>query len=62
MYVIGATPVRTLRPPIIGKEFRDMRSGVMYMNAVARHQGYALYTKSHKKKKDGQFESTFNAV
>lgn len=47
---VGAIPVRPLRPPIIGKEFIEMENGLMYMNAVARHQGYAFAIKSHKTK------------
>lgn len=33
---------------MIGKEFKDLKSGMMYMNAVARHQGYGISIKSAK--------------
>lgn len=46
----GASPVRLLEGPKIGKQFIEMESGVMYLNAVARHQGYAVAIKSHKKR------------
>lgn len=37
-----------MKPPIFGKAFIAMASGIMYINAVARHQGYGIAIKSHK--------------
>lgn len=40
--------MRTMLLPKIGKQFIKREAGVMYMNAVARHQGYVLSIKSNK--------------
>ncbi|KAH9810708.1 hypothetical protein DFH28DRAFT_932592 [Melampsora americana] len=45
---IGKEPVRLMESPRIGKSFVAMESGIMYLNAVARHQGYSIAIKSHK--------------
>lgn len=44
----GAIPVCLLRGPKTGKTFDDKEIGLMYLNAVARHQGYAVAIKIHK--------------
>lgn len=40
-----------MQSPIFGKEFINMTSGIMYLNAVARHQGYGIAIESHKTEK-----------
>lgn len=48
IHYIGIAPVRLLQPPVVGKTFSTMIHGLMYIRAVARHQGYALAVTSHK--------------
>lgn len=50
---IGEEPIRLMQPPRFGKQFLTKDSGVMYLNAVARHQGYSVSIKNHKTE-DGQ--------
>lgn len=44
----GATPVRELLPPREGKIFKSKELGQQYLEAVAKHQGYAIVIKSNK--------------
>ncbi|KAH9824761.1 hypothetical protein DFH28DRAFT_1116899 [Melampsora americana] len=44
----GIAPARLLLGPVVGKNFDNMLQGLMYLRAVARHQGYALAVTSHK--------------
>lgn len=48
--ILGQEPVRLMISPRIGKEFINLEAGIMYLNAVARYQGYVLSVKSHKTK------------
>ncbi|KAH9824118.1 hypothetical protein DFH28DRAFT_1117909 [Melampsora americana] len=47
---LGAEPVRLMQSPRFGKQFVTLGCAVMYLNAVARYQGYTIAVKSHKEK------------
>ncbi|EGF98831.1 uncharacterized protein MELLADRAFT_95072 [Melampsora larici-populina 98AG31] len=44
----GATPARELLPPREGKIFKSKELGQRYLEAVAKHQGYAIAIRSNK--------------